>query len=208
MQDALIITSIRNPYSWYASLFTYGRKTNGRVWRTLVSQGFTDPLPDQIEPFLTAILVDSLDLPKRNHNNPEEAAWRNFPDNLGMMTMQYILLLDPKFLLRRRRSVADINAWYRDNWFDPTRDNLVMFGRHDLTRETIELVRKKPEYFDLKPNYLEILAEIEHEQPDAEVHKVQGIRSYKSYFSDTARFFVAHYERILLEHFDFSYDDV
>lgn len=74
-----------------------------------------------------------------------------------------IRLLDPKFLLRRRRRVADIKAWYRDNWFDPMRDNIVMFGHHDLTRETIELVRKKPEYFDLKPNCLEILAEIEHE---------------------------------------------
>lgn len=208
LRSMLIITSIRNPYSWYASHFTYGRKTNGRVWRTLVQQGFSDPQPDQIEPFLTAILADRLELPKRNHNNPEQAAWRNFPENLGMMTLQYVLLLDPKFLLRRRRSVADIKAWYRDNWFAPERKNLIMFGRKNLTQETVELVRKNAEYFDLKPNYLEILNKIENEQADAELHKVQGIKSYKSYFSDTARCLVEHYERLLFEQFDFTFEEI
>lgn len=204
LKDNLVFTSVRNPLTYYVSHLTFSRKTNGPIWKGLISQGYKDKeYPDKVEGYVSSMMVDRLDLPASNHNNPERDAWRNMPDDLGMMTMQYVLLLDRKFLLEKKRTVQEIEDWYEQYWFNPNRPNLKTIGAKNLTLETVELIENNPSYFPIKKNTMDVLNEIRLNNKPTNKHKIQGL-NYADWHNEKSIEIITHYDRILFKHLGYT----
>jgi len=204
LNDNLVFTSVRNPLTYYVSHLAFSRKTNGMILKTLENQGYKDDnYPKSVEGYVSAMMVNRLDLPKKNHNNPEQDAWRNMPDDLGMMTMQYVLLLDRKFLLEKKRTVQEIEDWYEQYWFNPDRPNLKTIGAKNLTLETIDMIKENKEYFTFRPGMH--IEKATGYNTDERVHKVQGLK-YADWHNKKSIEIVTHYDRILFKHLGFSHD--
>jgi hypothetical protein len=206
LKDNLVFTSVRNPLTYYVSHLTFSRKTKGPIWKGLIAQGYKDgDYPTNVEGYVSSMMIDRLDLPVSNHNNPERDAWRNMPDDLGMMTMQYVLLLDRKFLLERKRTVQEIEDWYEKYWFNSNRPNLKTIGVNNLTLETVELIENNPQYFPINDGTMDILEEVRCDKISKNKHKIQNIK-YADWHTEKSIDIITHYDRILFKHLGFRYE--
>lgn len=204
LKENLVFASVRNPLTYYVSHLTFSRKTSGPILRGLIKQGYDDKsYPNKVEGYVSSMMVDRLDLPVTNHNNPERDAWRNMPDDLGMMTMQYVLLLDRNFLLEKKRTVKEIEDWYEQYWFNSNRVNLKTIGSKDLTMETVELIENNTSYFPIKNETMKVLDDIRNDETSKETHKIQGL-THKDWHNEKSIEIITHYDRILFNHMNFA----
>jgi len=207
-EENLVFTTMRNPFTYYVSHLTFSRKTNGPIWKGLKAQGYDDKqYPNSVEGYVESMMVKRMHLPENNHNNPEKKAWMNMPDDLGMLTMQYILLLDKNFLLQKKRTVQEIEDWYDKYWFNEQMDNLRAIGKSNLNLEIARLIRDKSEFFPKKPNFDKVLNQIENTTKARGQHKNQGL-NYKQWHTDKSKEIVQHYDRILIKHMGYDYESI
>lgn len=207
-KNNLVFTSIRNPFTYYVSHLTFSRKTNGSIWKGLKTQGYRDELYSQsVEGYVQAMMEERMDLPERNHNNPERVAWRNMPDDLGMLTMQFVLLLDRNFITQKKRTTQEIKDWYEQYWFNTERTNLKVLGKNNLTLETVQLLRQNKEYFPIKDQFNQVLKDVEKGQLQTGKHKIQSL-DYKKWHTNKSRNIIQHYDRILIKHMNYDYDSI
>lgn len=206
LRENLIYTVIRNPLEYYVSHLTYSRKSNGPIFKGLVSQGYNDKhFPHTVEGYVEAMMIKRMDLPVTNHSNPERIAWRNMPDDLGMMTMQYILLLDRNFLVSKKRTVQEVEDWYAQYWFNNNRKTMTYLTNENMNLgpQAIELIRNYADYFILKNNYETVLNNLENFNKKDDIHKIQNI-SHKSWHNEKSIDIITHYDRILFDNIEFS----
>lgn len=204
LKENLAFASMRNPLTYYVSHLTFSRKTKGPIWNGLKEQGYKDEMyPNSVEGYVKSMMVDRLDLPVNNHNNPERIAWRNMPEDLGMMTMQYVLLLDREFITTKKRTVKEIEDWYEQHWFNPNKQNLKVIGKEDLTLETVNLIRDNSSYFPIRGESFQILEEIEKGAVDKKKHKIQDL-NYSTWHNKKSIEIITHYDRILFNHLNYE----
>ena len=200
-KNNLVFATVRNPLTYYVSHLAYSRKTNGPILKELISQGYRDSdYPNSVEGYVHSMMIDRLNLPANNHNNPEREAWRNMPDDLGMMTMQYILLLDKDFILEKKRTTKEIEDWYEQYWFNENMKNLIFVGRKNLTEELIDLISNKTDYFGEVDE--KILSYVKANSYDKNSHKIQNL-NYADWHNQKSIDIITYYERILFDNLEF-----
>ena len=184
--DKLIFTTLRNPYTYIVSHFTYGRKTRGPIYNSLGR-------PETFEQYVVAM--------NQNHGTfppSENDLWQNTDKTVGGLTFRYLRMIDANFLSQPRKK-SEIRQWYKDHWFN-TESNLRMIGSKDLREEIIQLIEDNPGYFTVRPNWKEIL--LTHQVNDG-ASKNQKL-DYSEWHTEKTKQIISETEDILIEQYGFT----
>lgn len=191
-------TSARNPLKYYVSHYLY-QGQNGQVRKSMRHAGWSD---EGVPSYIRGILVDRWPMPHRNHKNAERDAMLNMPDDMGYYTMNYILMLDHEWILKRKRTEQEIRDWYARYWFSDGENYDVI--QADTTRASVgeqlqKIITENASHFDLDPAKSDRIADGFEAIRDKSGDKVQNL-NYTAHLDIESYQTVLHYERIFYEH--------
>ena len=200
---AFLYTVVRNPFTYYVSHLTYSMKTNGPLWLT-VCRGAGYRITT-VEQYVEEMNVNRRPLPVHNHANPEQAAWVNTPSDVGMLTMQYVLMADRQFILSGPKTKKQISDWYKDHWFGSA--NMKAINNSELQEQFVSLLYDNQDKFPLKENWESTLKGVLAAGVDDNVAKNQRL-SYKSFHTEKSKAIIEKSDDILIEHFGYTFEEI
>lgn len=191
-------TTIRNPWKYYVSHLEYSKKTSGQILKHVTGQNYRETSIDQ---YVDIICVKRHSLPEINHKNKLGRAWKNMPDDMGMLTCQYIVWTDEEFLCKPR-SEQEIVDWFNAYYFKP---NEKFFGINtdNMYEDLTYMFTKWGHHFSLKDNWIEELDNFSKPKPIK--HKV-NIHDHKKHYEGHEKTIdiIRHQERLLIDHYGFT----
>lgn len=201
--DVLLYTVVRNPFTYYVSHLTYSQKTNGPLWRS-VSADAGYPIKT-VEQYVEEMNINRRKLPRWNHDNPEQAAFVNTGEGVGMLTMQYVLMADRHFFMAKR-SKQEIKDWYERHWFDKS-NKMVMINNTNLKDEFVKLLYDYEDQFPLRENWKQILDDVLKQGVDDNTAKNQRL-DYKPFHTEKSIQIIKETDDILIDHFGFTFEEI
>jgi hypothetical protein len=185
----LVFASVRNPFAYWPSHMAYSRADSN------------------LERYLTNINVKHGDLKNGPHGNERFHSWRNFPKTLGMLTFHYLIMLDKHFLTESRTE-AEVYDWFDRHYFND-HPNCLMIGGTNLKQELFDLLLTRREMFPSTPDLEEKIKKIDSEYilSRKSAHKVFD-RDYKSFHNERTIEIIKTTEKILVDKFGFTVDNI
>lgn len=197
--STLLLSSIRNPYHYYVSNFSYEKKTSGPLISTFRRQG------KQYDTFKEH--VRTIYNPKYQWLQKELDMWYNKPVEVGLLTFRYLAWADTGFF-KVKRTYEDVQRWYDQHYFDEY-SKFKFIGQNNLATDLCDLIEKHQNCFNLKSDWKEIITSVKnstiHDDPSMSPkgYKYQGL-NYASFYDEETKNLVYSGEKILIDHFRYT----